>query len=120
VLQLERPGKLPYTEKDGKEILSMPARAEPKTKRSASRLEARVSRETKALCQKAANLQGRSLTDFVVQSAVEAAMRVVRDHEVIELSQRDRAAFVEALLNSPEPNTRMLKAAKRHAQIFAR
>jgi uncharacterized protein (DUF1778 family) len=83
------------------------------------RLEARVTRETKALCQKAADLQGSSLTDFVVNSAIEAAKRTVRENEFAELTQRDRIAFVEALLNAPEPNARLQKAAARHAQMFA-
>jgi|HubBroStandDraft_4_1064222.scaffolds.fasta_scaffold237069_2 uncharacterized protein (DUF1778 family) len=83
------------------------------------RLEARVSRETKALCQKAARIQGSTLTDFVVKSAVEAAQRIVRENEFVELTQRDRVRFIEALLNAPNPNTRLRKAAERHAQMFA-
>jgi uncharacterized protein (DUF1778 family) len=82
------------------------------------RLEARVSRETKALCQKAARIQGSTLTDFVVKSAVEAAQRTVRENEFAELTQRDRVTFIEALLNAPAPNTRLRKAAERHAQTF--
>ncbi|MGA8025964.1 MAG: DUF1778 domain-containing protein [Bryobacteraceae bacterium] len=83
------------------------------------RLEARVSRETKALCQKAAKLLGRSLTDFVVNSAVDAATRTVQENEFMHLTQRDRMAFVETLLNAPAPNSRLQKAAKRHTQTFA-
>ncbi len=82
------------------------------------RLEARVSRETKALCQKAAKIQGSTLTDFVVNSAVEAAKRTVRENEFVELTQRDRVTFVEALLNAPAPNARLRKAAERHARLF--
>jgi uncharacterized protein (DUF1778 family) len=87
--------------------------------RREERLEARVSRATKALIQKAADLQGRSVTDFVVNSAVEAATRTVQASELMHLTQRDRIAFVEALLNPPAPNARLQKAAQRHAQMFA-
>ncbi len=84
-----------------------------------NRIEARVSHATKALCQKAAILQGRSLTDFIVQSAVEAAKRTVQENEFLELNYRDRVAFVEALLKAPTtPNAKLQKAAKRHAQVF--
>ena len=38
------------------------------------RLEARISAEQKGLLQRAADLQGRTLTDFVVQSAHDAAV----------------------------------------------
>ena len=82
------------------------------------RLEARVSAEAKALCQKAAGLQGRTLTDFVVQSALEAAHRTVRESEFLNLSQRDRRALVTALLNPPAPNANLRKAARRYERTF--
>jgi uncharacterized protein (DUF1778 family) len=80
------------------------------------RLEARVSRQTKALCLEAARLQGRTLTDFVVHTVVEAANRTVRENEFLELTYRDRIAFVEALLNPPAPNERLRDAMARHSQ----
>jgi uncharacterized protein (DUF1778 family) len=89
----------------------------PTTIRS-ERLEARVSPETKALCQKAADIQGSTLTEFVVNSAIQAARHAVREHKIAELTRRDRIAFIEALLNAPVPNARLQKAAARHAQIF--
>jgi uncharacterized protein (DUF1778 family) len=42
----------------------------------------------------------------------------VRQNEFVDLTQRDRIAFVEALLHAPAPNARLQKAAARHAQIF--
>jgi uncharacterized protein (DUF1778 family) len=83
-----------------------------------ARLEARVSRETKALWERAAAVQGRKVTEFVVNSAVEAAHRVLRERELADLTRRDKIAFVEALLNPPSPNARLRKAAARHAQVF--
>jgi uncharacterized protein (DUF1778 family) len=81
------------------------------------RLEARVSRETKALWKKAASIQGRTLTDFVVTSAIEAAKRTVEENEFLKLTYRDRVAFVEALLNAPAPNAKLREAMTRHSQI---
>jgi len=60
------------------------------------------------------------MTEFVVNSAIEAAHRVLRESELIDLTRRDRIAFVEALLNPPAPNARLRKAAARHAQFFGR
>ena len=97
----------------------MPAPA-PKVSHKLERLEARVSAETKALCQNAASIQGRTLTDFVVHSAVEAATRTLREQEVIELSRRDRLAFVEALLNPPAPNEHLQKALQPHDRLVSR
>jgi len=92
-----------------------------KTRKRAERLEARVSPETKALCEKAAKLEGRSLTDFLVTNVVEAAKRSIRENEFIELTQRDRTAFVTALLSAaPAPNARLRKAAERHRQLIGK
>jgi uncharacterized protein (DUF1778 family) len=82
------------------------------------RFEVRVSAEAKALCQTAARLQGRTLPDFVAQSAFEAAQRTVRENEFLELSQRDRTKLVTALLNPPAPNPRLRKAARRYRQTL--
>jgi uncharacterized protein (DUF1778 family) len=86
--------------------------------RKYERLEARISAETKALCLQAASIQGQSLTDFIVGSAVESALRVVRQYQVIELSRRDQLAFVKSLLSPPRPNQRLQQAAQRYEQVL--
>jgi uncharacterized protein (DUF1778 family) len=82
------------------------------------RVEARVTSETKALLTRAASIQGRSVTDFMVQSTVEAALRVIRDHSYLELSQRDRTAFAEAVLHPPVPGKKLKQAAQRHRKML--
>jgi uncharacterized protein (DUF1778 family) len=78
-----------------------------------ARLEARITDEQKALFQHAANLTGRSLTDFVVSSAQEIAARTVREREVLTLSGLDRRVFLDALLHPPRPSKRLRQAASR-------
>ncbi|MEK7387687.1 MAG: DUF1778 domain-containing protein [candidate division NC10 bacterium] len=80
------------------------------------RLEARISRAQKDLFVRAAELQGRSLTDFVVVSAQEAALQTVRTHDALRLSERDREAFVSALLAPPAPAKTLRQAAKRYRE----
>lgn len=87
----------------------------PDTTRDA-RLEARVSAAQKNLLQQAAALSGRTLSEFVVASAQDAARRVLAEHESIRLSREEQLAFVEALLNPPEPNARLKRAAKAYSQ----
>ena len=82
------------------------------------RLEARLPADAKAVIQHAANIRGRSLSDFVVSSALEAAVKTIREHEVIVLSARDSVMFVEAILNPQGPNEALLKAARRHRELF--
>jgi uncharacterized protein (DUF1778 family) len=87
--------------------------------RRAARLEARISPQLKRRLEYAASLRGTSLTEFVVQSAQEAAARTIRDNEVLTLSERARVAFAGLLLKPPRPNRKALAAAKRYKARFA-
>ena len=82
-----------------------------------ARLEARLTDAQKALFQHAADLTGRSLTEFVVSSAQEVAARTVREHEVLTLSGLDRQVFVDALLKPISPNKRLRQAARRYKRL---
>ena len=93
--------------------------ATPLTAKTA-RLEARLTDEQKTLLQHAADLTGRSLTEFVVSSAQEVAARTVREHEVLTLSGLDRQVFVDALLKPAAPNKRLRQAARRYKSISGR
>ena len=73
-----------------------------------------MSPEQKALIERAARLQGRSLTDFLIASAQQEAERVIHEHEVMVLSPRDSVSFVQALLNPPPPNEALRAAFRRH------
>jgi len=84
------------------EVVAMDAIAKPVTARArGERLEARLTPAQKSLIEHAAALQGRSLTDFVLASVQEAALKAIDDHQRIALSVRDGRAFVEALINPP-------------------
>ena len=78
------------------------------------RLEARITSDQKDLFKRAASLRGVTLTDFVVSSVHEAAVRTLEAVHVIEFGRRDQQAFVNALLNPEPPNERLRKAARRH------
>src|ERR1700749_1142522 len=81
------------------------------------RLEARVSRDQKALFQRAAELQGRTLTDFVIASVHDAAVRVIEETQTILRGAADSRAFAEALLHPREPNARLKAAAQRYLKL---
>ncbi len=79
-----------------------------------ARLEARLTEEQKTLFERAARVTGRSMTGFVLGSAADEALRVIREAEVLELSAVDSAAFAAAILNPPMANERLRKAALRY------
>jgi uncharacterized protein (DUF1778 family) len=79
-----------------------------------SRLEARLPASVYATLKRAAELQGRSLTDFVVSAAHDAAhdaaQRAIEEQAILRLSAEDQRRFAEALIQPPAPN-----AALKHA-----
>lgn len=82
------------------------------------RLEALLPADAKAVIQHAADISGRSLSDFVVSSALKAAEETIREREVIVLSARDSLMFAEALLNPKGPKEALLEAARLHREMF--
>lgn len=67
---------------------------------------------------RAAEIQGRSLTDFVIAAADEVACRTIERTEIINLSVEAQRQFYDALMNPPPPNAAWKKAAKRHRELF--
>jgi uncharacterized protein (DUF1778 family) len=84
--------------------------------RRSERLDARVTKQEKQIIETAASLRGISVTDLLRTSATDAAAQIIRDNELLTLSGKSRAVFIDALLNPPKPNERALAAAKRFRQ----
>jgi uncharacterized protein (DUF1778 family) len=80
------------------------------------RLEARLTSEQKKHIEHAARIKGTSVSDFVVLSADDAAVRTIREQEVLTLNERAREVFANALLNPPAPSGRLVAAAKRYKE----
>jgi uncharacterized protein (DUF1778 family) len=68
------------------------------------RIEARVTSALKETIARAAYLRGQSITDFVVNSAQDAALQIIKEHEILTLSKKDRQTFIEALLDETPPS----------------
>lgn len=81
------------------------------------RLEARVTVEQKALIERAAALQGRSVTDFVLTSVQDAARRAIEKHQQLALSVQDSQTFVDALLNPKPVNNRLRETVRRYREV---
>lgn len=81
------------------------------------RLEVRTTPDQKRLIERAAELRGTSVTDFVVSHIQEAATATIREFESLYLREEARELFVQTLLNPPEPNAALKAAAARHKQM---
>lgn len=88
------------------------------TSRSSARLEARISTDLHATLKRAAALQGRSMTDFVVAAVQEAAQKAIEDAEVIRLSMRDQECFAQSLLSPPKPSPALERAFARRRELL--
>lgn len=63
-------------------------------------------------------MQGRTLTDFVVSSVQEAAVRTIEEMQLIRLSAEDSRAFADAVLDPPAPNEKLRAAARRYMETM--
>ncbi|HZK99738.1 MAG TPA: DUF1778 domain-containing protein [Caulobacteraceae bacterium] len=84
--------------------------AKPQTRSRAERMGFRVDGSTKALVERAARLERRKLTDYCLTALTEAAQRTIARHQTLALSEAERAAFFDVLINPPAPNTRLRRA----------
>ena len=84
-----------------------------------ARIEARIAPEVLAVVKRAAEIQGRSVSDFVVSAAQDAAHRTIEETQIIRLSVEDQRAFAEAILNPPPLTPAMERAIERYRKVIA-
>ena len=82
------------------------------------RIEARIAPDALAVVKRAAEMQGRSISDFVVAAAQEAAHRMIEEAHVIRLSIEDQQRFVDLLLNPPPLSPAMKRARNAHTRLI--
>jgi uncharacterized protein (DUF1778 family) len=75
------------------------------------RIKARIAPEALAVVKRAAELQGRSVSDFIVDAAQAEAHRTLEETQIIRLSVEDQCAFTAAVLDPPAPNEALRRAA---------
>ena len=83
-----------------------------------ARLEARLPHDLMARLKRAAEIQGRTLMDFVVAAADEAACRAIQETEIIRLSIEGQRQIAASILHPPAPTAALKFAAKRYRQLF--
>jgi len=83
-----------------------------------ARLEARISTDLHGMLKRAAELQGRTMTDFVVAAVQAAAQHAIEEAEVIRLSRADQERFAQALLSPPPPVPALERAFARRSRLL--
>lgn len=84
-----------------------------------SRIEARIAPDALAVVRHAAEIQGRSLSDFIVAAALQDAHRTIDEAQIIRLSVQDQQRFAQALLDPPPVAPAMKRALLAHKRLIA-
>lgn len=83
-----------------------------------SRIEARIAPDALRIVKRAAELQGRSVSDFVVAAAQAAANQTIAETQVIQLSLKDQRDFADAILNPPASSKGLRNAAEAYRKLI--
>lgn len=83
-----------------------------------ARLDTRIAPEALAIVKRAAEMEGRSVSDFVVSAARDAAERTIENHHRIRLSIDDQHRFLDLLLDPPEPADALRRAQQAHKDLI--
>jgi uncharacterized protein (DUF1778 family) len=84
-----------------------------------ARVEARIAPESLAVVRRAAEILGRSVSDFLVAAALKDAQRTIEDAQIIRLSVDDQQRFADLLLNPPVLAPAMKRALKARKRLIA-
>jgi uncharacterized protein (DUF1778 family) len=80
----------------------------------------RLTGQVKSLIERAAEIEGRSVTDFCLAAVSEAARKSIERDRILVLSERDQKAFFRALAQPRKATPALKRAFKRERESIAR
>ncbi len=83
-----------------------------------ARIEARIAPDALRIVRRAAELQGRSVSDFVVDSALNMARKAIEETDIVRLAVEDQRAVAEAIFNPPPLTPGMERAIDRYKGLI--
>lgn len=83
-----------------------------------ARLEARIAPDVLDVVKRAAELQGRSVSDFIVAAAHDAAARTIEESHILRLAVEDQRIFAAAIIDPPAPSANLKRAAKAYRRLI--
>jgi uncharacterized protein (DUF1778 family) len=106
IANLDLSGKLPYITV----MSAVPNRS--------ARLEARIAPDTLAAVKRAAEIAGRSVSDFVVEAARLAAERTIAETQIIRFSLADQELIADILSRPPKITPGLERAFESHRRLI--
>jgi uncharacterized protein (DUF1778 family) len=95
--------------------VAIPRASKPKS----ARLEARIGHDLHAAVKRAAEIQGRTVTDFVVHALQSAASQAIVQADHLRMSIADQEAFANALIAPAKPNAALKRAFTKANKLLA-
>ena len=96
-------------------VAPMRKQAEPKSR---ERIDVRLRPEQKAEIERAAQIKGLTVTDFIIQNAVANARQAIREYETWTLERPDAEIFAAALMEPATLGEQLAQAARRYKERF--
>lgn len=84
------------------------------------RMHIRLDALSKLKLERAAAYAHKSLSEFVLGQALNAADEVIHEHETLTLNQADWEIFLDALETPPKPNAKLKQAFAEHKKHVRR
>ena len=88
-------------------------------KPQSARLEARISHDLHAVVKRAAEMQGRTMTDFVIHALQSAASQAIEQADHVRMTMADQEAFAQALIAPAKPNAALKRAFAKANKLLA-
>ena len=80
------------------------------------RINLRLNDEAKNAIERAASFEGKTVSKFILASALASAEQTIHKHETMSLNKRDSEAFFNALSKPVKFNAKLLSAIEEHGQ----
>ncbi len=81
-----------------------------------TRLDLRLPSEHKALIERAASIQGQTVTQFAIATLVRSSHEAIQQATLAQLTDHDRVRFLDMLSSDAEPNAALKLAATRYRE----
>ena len=78
------------------------------------RVNLRLNNTAKDTIERAASFEGKTVSNFILSSALASAEQTIHEHETMALNKRDADAFFDALSRPVKFNAKLLSAFEEH------
>jgi uncharacterized protein (DUF1778 family) len=78
------------------------------------RINLRLEQSAKHLIERAATFEGKTVSSFILSSALASAEETIREHESIQLNEQDTQRFFDALAKPVTFNKKLTEALMEH------